>query len=85
MLDVQAQDGTPYGLVEFETGSEALHAISLLSNSILNGRKIVVREDRTTVPAAVVQQPYRGGAGGGGRAPGVSQGTAGRQVRPFQV
>lgn len=34
------------GIVEYESPSEALHAISTLSNSILEGRVISVREDR---------------------------------------
>ena len=35
------------GTVQFETPAEALRAISLLSNSTLGGRQIVVREDRS--------------------------------------
>lgn len=41
-------DGTSKGcgIVEFETPSEALRAISLFSNSVLYGQAIIVREDR---------------------------------------
>ena len=34
------------GIVEFESATEALAAISSLSNSELQGRHILVREDR---------------------------------------
>lgn len=35
-----------FGVVEFDSPMEALHAISTLSNSTLDGRVITVREDR---------------------------------------
>lgn len=45
---LQYDDGTSKGcgIVEFESPSEALRAISLFSNSILGNRAIIVREDR---------------------------------------
>ena len=64
------------GIVEFEHPADALRAISLLSNSILNDRQIMVREDREDPGARGIHPaapPRRsvgfGGFGGGGGAP----------------
>lgn len=45
---LEHEDGTSKGcgIVEFASPSEALRAISMLSNSVLRGNAIVVREDR---------------------------------------
>jgi RNA recognition motif-containing protein len=50
------------GIVEFEYAEDALKAISALSNSELDGRSILVREDRE-------DRDLRGGSGGSGGAP----------------
>jgi hypothetical protein len=67
------------GIIEFESPSDALHAISQLSNTLLGGRQIMVREDREDPGlAAVARRGATGaeaaevgfllvrGAGGGG-------------------
>ncbi|PRW60040.1 RNA binding isoform C [Chlorella sorokiniana] len=63
------------GIVEFDHPADALHAISMLSNSTLGGRQIHVREDRED-PAA--HAPRGGGGGGGGG--GGYRGAPGTQV-----
>ena len=55
------------GIVEFEHPADALRSISLLSNSTLNERQIMVREDRED-PGA------RGGASGPGGSTGGTRG-----------
>lgn len=45
------------GTVEFETAAEALRAISMLSNSTLGGRQIVVREDRADAAKQAEMNP----------------------------
>eukprot|EP00959_Pyramimonas_sp_CCMP1952_P366421 7674429-Pyramimonas_sp.AAC.1 len=60
------------GIVEFEHAEEALKAISTLSNSDLDGRSILVREDREDrdlrggKPAGGSSGKFAGGGGGGG-------------------
>eukprot|EP00240_Pyramimonas_obovata_P004077 CAMPEP_0118932430 /NCGR_PEP_ID=MMETSP1169-20130426/10209_1 /TAXON_ID=36882 /ORGANISM="Pyramimonas obovata, Strain CCMP722" /LENGTH=370 /DNA_ID=CAMNT_0006875087 /DNA_START=76 /DNA_END=1188 /DNA_ORIENTATION=- len=70
------------GIVEFEHAEEALKAISTLSNSNLDGRSILVREDREDRDlrggkpvASSGKFGGAGGAGGRGAAGGASQGT----------
>lgn len=58
-------------LVEMEQAADALRAISMLSNSVLNGRNITVREDREDPDARPGRAPTRpivsSGAGFGSR------------------
>jgi RNA recognition motif-containing protein len=63
------------GIVEFESPADALRAISLLSNSSLRGRQIMVREDRED-PA--VQRGGGDSRGGGG--PAAAPAAEGTQV-----
>lgn len=60
------------GIVEFATPADALRSISMLSNSMLAGRQISVREDREDPALAR-------GAGGGARG-GVRNAVAGSSV-----
>jgi RNA recognition motif-containing protein len=61
---LQYDDGTSKGcgVVEFESPSEALRAISLFSNSMLGDRAIIVREDREE---GSMGQPLYSGRGDG--------------------
>ncbi|CAL8464736.1 g4271 [Coccomyxa elongata] len=54
------------GIVEFQTSNDALRAISLLSNSTLDGNTIYVREDRED-NAVRGRSPRGGERSGGGR------------------
>eukprot|EP00189_Rhodosorus_marinus_P009861 CAMPEP_0184740758 /NCGR_PEP_ID=MMETSP0315-20130426/3774_1 /TAXON_ID=101924 /ORGANISM="Rhodosorus marinus, Strain UTEX LB 2760" /LENGTH=275 /DNA_ID=CAMNT_0027210633 /DNA_START=221 /DNA_END=1049 /DNA_ORIENTATION=+ len=49
------------GIVEYESKADAMHAITALNNSTLDGRQVFVREDRDSG-----RQPRGGGADGGG-------------------
>ncbi|KAK3253069.1 hypothetical protein CYMTET_37661 [Cymbomonas tetramitiformis] len=67
------------GIVEFEQASEALMAISTLSNSELDGRSILVREDRE-------DRDLGGGSkGGGGRGAGRQQQRGSQQPQYQQT
>ncbi|KAL4541460.1 hypothetical protein Ndes2526B_g05987 [Nannochloris sp. 'desiccata'] len=63
------------GIVEFEHPAEALRAISLLSNSTLNERQIMVREDREDPGAKGVSPIAAAGAAGGLRGGPAPDGT----------
>ncbi|KXZ44215.1 hypothetical protein GPECTOR_71g576 [Gonium pectorale] len=78
-----------WGIVEFETPEEALHAIQSLNGAELGGRRILVREDREDrdvkqADGAAPEAPRapRGGRGGaraasnGGRGAGRGRGAA---------
>lgn len=66
------------GIVEFDAPADALRAISLLSNSMLEGRQISVREDREDPAVAAAGAP-RGGSRG---PPAGSAGGAASAVGP---
>lgn len=63
------------GIVEFEHPADALRAISLLSNSTLNERQIMVREDREDPGAKGVGAIGAAGAAGGLRGGPAPDGT----------
>ena len=66
------------GIVEFETAEQSLKAISLLSNSELDGRFINVREDREDPESAGTGQMLPPGSRGTKRAA-APMGTMGRR------
>lgn len=66
------------GIVEFESPSDALKSISLLSNSLLGGRQISVREDREDPALAGGGRSGRSSAGGS--APPMGSAVPGTQV-----
>eukprot|EP00238_Polyblepharides_amylifera_P000799 CAMPEP_0196570578 /NCGR_PEP_ID=MMETSP1081-20130531/721_1 /TAXON_ID=36882 /ORGANISM="Pyramimonas amylifera, Strain CCMP720" /LENGTH=219 /DNA_ID=CAMNT_0041887103 /DNA_START=38 /DNA_END=697 /DNA_ORIENTATION=+ len=66
MTDVHSGRSKGAGIVEFEHADEALQAISTLSNSELDGRSILVREDREDRDIKSDRSHGGGGGGGGG-------------------
>lgn len=67
------------GIVEFESPTDALRAISLLSNSRLGDRTIMVREDREDPSLLAAAGPALGGMGLGGLAMGGARFSADRR------
>lgn len=70
------------GIVEYETAEEAANAIATMDRSELNGRPVLVREDREDKPARSAPAPRapRGGNVGGYQGGELVEGAKGRQI-----